>query len=116
MADDEFFRTGRLWSRTEIVAEPCPVPRSSGVYAWFFRETPPTVPTNGCVQRDGLTLLYIGISPKAATSKETIQSRLCDHMGGTNAEGSTVRMTLGCLLSETLDIRLQRLGNRFTFG
>ena len=37
-------------------------------------------------------------------------------MGKTNAEGSTVRMTLGCLLAETLGIRLQRLGNRFTFG
>jgi GIY-YIG catalytic domain len=119
--DDFFFQRNRLYSRAEIVAEPCPVPGSSGVYAWFFREIPPQVPTAGCVQRQGLTLLYVGISPKKPTpgkkpSEETIKSRLCDHMGRTNAEGSTVRMTLGCLLSETLGIRLQRPGKRFTFG
>jgi hypothetical protein len=83
-AEDEFFQRTRLCSRAEIVADPCPVPGSPGVYAWFFREIPPQVPTAGC--------------------------------GRTNAEGSTVRMTLGCLLSDTLGIRLQRLGNRFTFG
>ena len=118
---DDFLRWNRLWSRTEIIAEPCLVPRSPGVYAWFFREIPPHVPTAGCVQRDGLTLLYVGISPQKPTpgkkpSKETIRSRLRDHMGKTNAEGSTVRMTLGCLLSDTLGIRLQRPGKRFTFG
>jgi hypothetical protein len=71
--------------------------------------------------RDGLALLYVGISPQKPTpgkkpSKETIQSRFRDHMGKTNAAGSTVRMTLGCLLSDTLGIRLQRPGNRFTLG
>jgi hypothetical protein len=121
MNRDDFFQRNRLWSRPEIVAEPCPVPRSPGVYAWFFREIPPKVPTAGCVQREGLTLLYVGISPQQPTpgkkaSKETIRSRLCDHMGRTNAEGSTVRMTLGCLLSESLGIRLQRPGKRFTFA
>lgn len=121
MQEDNFFQQNRLWSRAEIVVDPCPVPRSAGVYAWFFREIPAQVPTAGCFQRDGLTLLYVGISPKKPTpgkkpSKETIQSRLGDHMGNTNAEGSTVRMTLGCLLTDTLGIRLQRPGNRFTFG
>lgn len=119
--EDQFFQRNRLWSRAEIIAERSPVPRSPGVYAWFFRDVPPQVPTGRCIQRDGLTLLYVGISPKKpapgkAPSKEAIQSRLCDHMGRTNAEGSTVRMTLGCLLSGTLGIRLQRPGNRFTFG
>ena len=121
MAGDDFFRRNQLWSRAEIVGDPCPIPRSSGAYAWFFRETPPRVPSVGCFQRDGLTLLYVGISPKEPTpgkkpSKETIQSRLRDHMGNTNAEGSTVRMTLGCLLSDALGIRLHRSGKRFTFG
>jgi hypothetical protein len=121
MAEDDFFQRNRLCSRAEIVGQPCSVPGSPGVYAWFFRGIPPQVPTAGCVQREGLTLLYVGISPKKPTpakkpSNETIKSRLCDHMGKTNAEGSTVRMTLGCLLSETLGIRLQRPGNRFTFG
>src|SRR5438034_8840712 len=74
-----FVETNRLWSRAEIVADPCPIPRSPGVYAWFFREIPPQVPTVDCVQRDGLTLLYVGISPKKPTpgkrpSKETFAS------------------------------------------
>jgi hypothetical protein len=33
-----------------------------------------------------------------------------DHFSG-NAEGSTLRLTLGCLLSETLNIRLRRVGS-----
>lgn len=115
---------GRLWSRAEILAEPCPIPRSPGVYAWFFREIPPLVSVTGSIEREGLTLLYVGISPKKPTpgkkpSSEHIQSRICYHMGKTgreNANGSTLRMTLGCLLSGTLGIRLSRPGNRFTFG
>jgi hypothetical protein len=39
-----------------------------------------------------------------------------DHFNG-NAEGSTLRLTLGCLLSETLNIKLRRVGSgrRHTF-
>jgi len=39
-----------------------------------------------------------------------------DHFTG-NAEGSTLRLTLGCLLSETLNIKLRRVGRgkRHTF-
>jgi len=33
-----------------------------------------------------------------------------DHFSG-NAEGSTLRLTLGCLLSEPLNIRLRRVGS-----
>jgi hypothetical protein len=33
-----------------------------------------------------------------------------DHFNG-NAEGSTLRLTLGCLLSEALNIRLRRVGS-----
>jgi hypothetical protein len=25
----------KLWTRTEVLARPCPVPASAGVYAWF---------------------------------------------------------------------------------
>jgi hypothetical protein len=67
-------------------------------------------------------LLYVGISPRtyksaARTSRQTLRSRLRYHYRG-NAYGSTLRLTLGCLLQETLDIRLQRVGSgtRLTFG
>ena len=52
----------RLWRRQEVLTTPC-VPRRAGVYAWYFRAIPPSVPTEGCVVRDGLTLLYGGIAP-----------------------------------------------------
>jgi hypothetical protein len=54
----------KLWTRTEVLARPCPVPASAGVYAWFFDSCPQGVPTEGLVRSVGLALLYVGISPK----------------------------------------------------
>ena len=76
-----------------------------------------------CELRDGLVLLYAGISPKEppnngrGPSKETLQSRIRTLYTG-NAEGSTLRRTLGCLLAQHLQIELRRYGsgNRFHFG
>src|SRR5581483_9469015 len=70
-----------------------------------------------------LTLLYIGISPKKPPqngkppSSHTIYNRLRYHLKG-NAKGSTLRLTLGCLLSEELGIELRRVGSglRMTFA
>jgi hypothetical protein len=63
-----------------------------------------------------------GISPKAlpangrAASRSTQRERLRSHYCG-NAEGSTLRRTLGCLLSTELNICLRRVGtgSRYTF-
>jgi len=108
----------RLWSRHEVLTTAC-VPRSAGVYAWYFREVPPRVPVEGCVVRDDSTLLYAGIAPKAPrridgrASTQTLFHRIRYHMQG-NAEGSTLRLTLGCLLG----LELRRVGNgrRRTFA
>ena len=54
----------RLWTRSEVLTRPCPVPREPGVYAWYFRCIPPGVPTSGCHTYQDLTLLYTGISPR----------------------------------------------------
>jgi hypothetical protein len=112
----------RLWSRSEILSGPEP-PAAPGVYAWYFRQIPPGVPTEGCIVHDGLTLLYVGISPKAAplngrpASRQNLRTRLRYHMRG-NAEGSTLRLTLGCLLAKELGVELRRVGSgsRMTFG
>jgi len=109
-------------SRSDIDARPCPVPAAPGVYGWWFREIPPGVPTDDCEVRAGLTLLYVGISPKAPPangrppSGETVRSRIRTHFTG-NAEGSTLRLTLGVLLSKELGIELRRVGSggRMTF-
>jgi GIY-YIG catalytic domain-containing protein len=92
-------------------------PASSGVYAWFFTPVPPGVPIENCVEREGRHLLYVGISPSSLTSTATLRSRLRQHFTGT-AEGSTFRLTLGCLLEAELRTVLRRVGSgkRMTFG
>jgi hypothetical protein len=49
-------------------------------------------------------------------SKETLRTRIKTHYSG-NAEGSTLRKTLGCLLVDELGIQLRRVGSgtRMTF-
>lgn len=113
----KLLQPSRLWSRAEILSDPSPIPRSAGVYAWYFREIPPEVPADGCLMSHGLTLLYIGISPRAPSrngrhiSGQTLNRRIRDHMRG-NAEASTLRLTLGCLLSTRLGIELRRVRSR----
>jgi hypothetical protein len=118
----EILEPARLWSRAEVLASPSPVPREPGVYAWYFREIPPCVPTADCHRCGDLTLLYVGIAPKAPPmngarpSSQRLSDRIRYHYRG-NAEGSTLRLTLGCLLGETLGIELRRVGSgkRMTF-
>jgi len=113
---DAIVRPERLYRANEILIRPSPVPKSAGVYAWYFDELPPGVPVEGCHQALGHTLLYVGIAPRKPhalnlkPSERTLRHRMRDHFGG-NAEGSTLRLTLGCLLSDTLGIRLRRVGS-----
>ena len=92
------------------------MPQDRGLYAWFFKEIPPSVPLDGCVAKDGMTLLYVGISPKDETSTQNLRKRITNHYRG-NAEGSTLRLTLGTLLLEQSDFPLRRVGSgkRMTF-
>jgi hypothetical protein len=112
----------RVYTRSEVLARPSPVPRSPGVYAWYFDEVPPGVPTEGCHSTEAGVLLYVGIAPKEPPrngkppSRQTIWNRLRYHYRG-NAYGSTLRLTLGCHLTERLGISLRRVGSgtRLTF-
>lgn len=117
----ELLQPEKLWSRAEVLTRPCPVPASPGVYAWWFREIPPGLVTQECLTHEGLTLLYVGISPKrppieGRPSRQNLRTRVRYHYRG-NAEGSTLRLTLGCLLSERLGITMYRVGSgkRMTF-
>lgn len=111
-----FFEDAPLFSRADILAKPHVIPATRGVYAWFFRETPNSVPVDGCYNRGGLTLLYVGISPKNAHSRQNLRKRITYHYRG-NAEGSTLRLTLGTLLANASDFPLRRVGrgHRMTF-
>ncbi|MCX5042459.1 hypothetical protein OG921_04635 [Aldersonia sp. NBC_00410] len=105
-----------VFARAQVLARPCPVPVAAGVYGWWFRELPADIDTSGCRTRDGLTLLYTGISPRRppqngrAPSRQTLRTRITYHYRG-NAEGSTLRKTLGCLLGAELGIDLRRYGS-----
>lgn len=93
------------YTRAEVVlSRPSPVPAASGVYGWWFRELPADIDTSGCAAKDGLILLYTGISPKKPPSNgkppssQQLRKRITTHYTG-NAAGSTLRLTLGCLLA-----------------
>jgi hypothetical protein len=87
---------------------------------------PGDIDSSGCEQRDGLTLLYVGISPTPPPtngkppSTQDLRKRIRYHFGGGNANagGSTLRMTLGVLLAGELNIELRRVGSgtRRTFA
>ena len=111
-----FVESAPLLTRAEILARSDLIPQSRGAYAWFFRSPPPGVPTDGCYVRDGLTLLYVGISPKNERSRQHLRKRVAHHLKG-NAEGSTLRLTLGTLLAPISDYPLRRVGSgkRMTF-
>jgi len=111
----------KVYSRSEVFAQDGSVLKVPGAYSWFFKEIPPDVPTTYCIKHDELLLLYIGISPKrpprsGQVSSQTLWSRIREHFTG-NAYGSTLRLSLGCLLSRQLGIRLRRVGagGRMTF-
>lgn len=97
----------RLWTPDEVTVRPCPVPAEHGIYGWHFRRSPAT-------GLDAGRLLYVGIAPSRADSGQTLRSRLVrSHIKG-NASGSTLRLTLGCLLG--LELRRTGASERTTFG
>ena len=102
-----------------MLSDACPVPAVSGLYAWYFRRITNEVPLAGCIAFDGMHLLYIGISPDQGAkpnSKQNLRKRITTHYRG-NAEGSTLRRTLGVLLTDTTGFPLRRVGSgrRMTF-
>ena len=108
-----FSNPAHLYSRAEVLSNPCPVARTHGVYAWFFKEVPPGVPVDGCLTHEGLTLLYIGSSPDKkgeANATQTIRQRVRYHFNG-KADGSTLRRSLGILLAKQSGFPLRMVGN-----
>lgn len=113
----------RVMTRGDVLSRPSPVPTQPGVYAWYFDVPPPGVLTEGTHQTEHGYLLYIGISPKEPPrngkppSMQNLRTRIRYHYCG-NAAGSTLRLTLGCLLTNELGVQLRRVGSggRFTFS
>ena len=98
----------KVWARSEILSKPNPTPMENGIYAWFFKEIQTNVPSVGCQKYKNMSLLYAGISPKNEKSSQNLRKRIWTHYRG-NAEGSTLRLTLGVLLCERVDSYLDVL-------
>ncbi|MBM7808307.1 hypothetical protein JOD57_004144 [Geodermatophilus bullaregiensis] len=111
-----FLAPDRVWRREDVLRRPCPIPAVPGVYGWWFDQPPALIDSSNCQTWQGLTLLYTGISPKRPPvngrppSKGQLRQRIRTHYSG-NAEGSTLRKTLGCLLADELGIQLRRVGS-----
>jgi hypothetical protein len=102
-------RPARLWTRSQVLERPSPVPAVPGIYGWQFVEPPDAT-------LDANRLLYVGIAPRhmsTRSSTQTLRHRIRYHFRG-NAEGSTLRLTLGCLIG--LELRRVGSGKRMTFG
>ncbi len=126
MAHDhkELMRPAILASRDDVLGRPSVVPAAPGVYAWYFDCAPSNlIQLDTCWSCQGRHLLYVGISPKrppangSRPSSQNLRSRIRYHMRG-NAYGSTLRLTLGCLLADELQLQLRRVGSgtRLTFS
>jgi hypothetical protein len=124
------FLNARALTRDEVFAEPSPVPSAPGAFGWWFRSLPGDMEqrqvASGCERRDDLTLLYVGSSPgppPASGAKPVAQDlhkRIRFHFGGGggDAQGSTLRKSLGLLLAKDLGLQLRRVGSgkRQTFA
>src|SRR3954447_21837681 len=88
----------RLWTREEVISRPPPVPKTAGVYAWYFRQLPGSVSVDGCHQLDGMPMLVGGIAAKrpykdGRQSKSHLHQRVRYHYTG-NASARLARLTL----------------------
>jgi hypothetical protein len=89
------------------------IPKTKGIYAWYFAHDGLSVPSNSYFKVDDFELLYIGIAGKKPESKGHLRSRISSqHITG-NAEGSSLRFNLGILLRRKgFPIELERKGRK----
>ena len=102
-------------TRAETLATRRTLP-PSGIYSWWFDDLHDLVPHQGTVADGAWAMLYVGISPARPASRSNLGARLSQHLS-LNAEGSTLRLTLGVLLGDRLGLDLRRVGSgkRLTF-
>ena len=102
-----------LYSRFDLQESSKLIPTENGIYFWWIKNLPEIVPLEDCIQIKEYYLVYSGISPDKKgkpNSKSTLRTRLRTHYFG-NAEGSTLRRTLGILLAQQSGFALRRVGS-----
>ena len=112
----------QLFTSEEAAERENGAPPKPGIYAWYFDAMPTGINSENCHRYEEWKLLYTGISPGKPPangkppSRSHIRRRLRTHFAG-NAAGSTLRLSLGCLLEQDIGTVLRRVGTRgrFTF-
>ena len=115
-------------SATRIIAPSATTPLShvrtaplkKGVYTWWFEPGTLEVPEAAYSVFEGRELLYVGIAPRKPTSagKESasrLRGRLTTH-ATKDASRSTLRLSLGVLLADELDLSLGLYAGRVNWG
>ena len=88
------------------------LPEKHGVYAWWMTPGAISAVQGPSHPSEPYELLYVGISPKRASSKATVRSRIRgQHLGG-NIGSSTFRQSLAALLFEQEGWRTRWSGSR----
>ncbi|HHG88881.1 MAG TPA: hypothetical protein ENJ90_00190 [Devosia sp.] len=106
-------KDARLLELDTVLDELSVIEFRSGVYGWWFDEHLPNVPREGCLERDGRRLLYIGTAPvnaKGMTRKRRppLKSRLWrNHIKG-GVRNSTLRYSVASLLDDEFRFRVKR--------
>lgn len=95
-------------------------PASPGIYGWWIRKGALDVPEAPYQEHDRHQLLYVGISPRKPSvagraSNGNLRKRLVTH-ATKNASQSTLRRTLGVLLTDELGLTLGVHGGREHYG
>lgn len=84
-----------------------------GLYGWWFDESLPEVPRDGCYELEGKHLLYVGIAPPKSKpvrpgSATPLRLRLWrNHIHG-SVRSSTLRLSLAALLRNDLKLEFFR--------
>ncbi len=107
----QIFYPDKFWKREELLGFDSPLPDKPGIYAWYFCSYPSVIPVHDVYHYQDIPLLYVGVAPSRPDSKSNLKKRIQQHFRS-NAYGSTLRLTLGCLLG----LELRRVSTtRMTF-
>jgi hypothetical protein len=95
-------------------------PRKKGVYAWWFDPGALEVPDAAYATVEGRQLFYVGIAPRKPSpagkeSSSRLRNRLTTHTKK-DASRSTLRLSLGALLADELNLSLRLRDGRVNWG
>ena len=77
---------------SKVSAKPDIVPQKGGIYAWYYKK-PPNCTIKSRSKREGELLIYVGMSPRDASSTQNLFERIKTHCR--HSSSSAFRRSLG---------------------